>query len=125
MLSPDQWNTALLLTTPWDIVAFTVSREVKAFLVQFDRESGYSTTELGNMLLPIGKVNPEARARFYSSLVHLRREEHMREWFLAAGTKKVYGREQPVYVWSAPDGATMPQGATRATQCPHCGSELF
>jgi hypothetical protein len=123
MLTPDQWAVALANKIPEALATATVSREVQAFLVQFKREEGYSTTELGKAMVPAETTDKDTRARFFRLLVNVRNE--LPEWAIIVGLKRYMGRDVNVYVWQAPHNAKIPDGAMSATCCPTCGNELF
>lgn len=121
MLTPDQWAMALANRIPEALATATVSREVQAFLVQFKREEGYSTTELAKAIVP--DVGKDTYARFFRLLVNVRKE--LPEWAIEVGQKRYMGRDVSVYVWQAPHNATIPDGVRAHTCCPTCGLEIF
>ncbi len=121
MLTPDQWSVALANKIPEATATAIVTREVQAFLVQFRREEGYTSTEVGNAV--VGQAGKDIRARFFRLLVNVRLA--LPDWAIEVGTKRYMGRTVPVYVWQAPHTAKLPEGATPVTCCPTCGSELF
>lgn len=123
MLTPEQWNTLLAWRTPDDVVERELNREVRAFLVQFDRELPYTTTEVASGLCPPDKLDAKSKARLFQSLARVRRA--MPSWCFEIGDRVLYGRSVKMYGWNAPKGAAMPADAIAATCCPMCGKDLW
>lgn len=124
MLSTPQWHTALGSHVPDDIADDTVSKHLRAFLVQFPRELPYTTTEVAQGLAKLSELDRYAKDRLFNSMRRLRKGA-LAEWSCDGGSKKLYGRDVPIYDWIAPPWAEMPQDVNAAPHCPTCGQNIW